>query len=302
MIKGGQDVLDTDFTLSAQAGEALSANDAVYIGSDGKAYKTKGDDMTKINFKGFVRENTSSGAIAYIVHGRQATGFTGLTAGSLYYMSATAGAISTTPSTFKKAIGEAIGTTVIKIIDVPYTRIVKFTSSGTWTKYQGLKEADIIAVGGGGGGGRWSSSNNNNQAAGGGGAGYAEKFAVASELGSTETITVGSGGAGQTGAPAAGDGTASSFGSLVVAQGGGGADQLTPGAGNPGTTGDILRKGTSGEFWTASSSYGGAGIMGRGGRSPYSPYGDGGMGGEDVGAATDGEAGQNGIVIVIEKY
>jgi len=302
MIKNGLTLDQSNFLLAVEAGENLTAGNAVYIGSDGKAYKTKADDMTKVDFKGFVRETVSTGVTAYIVHSLHADGFTSLTAGAIYYLSTTAGEITTTATNFKKAVGVAIGTTIIKIIDVPYTRIVKFTSSGTWTKYAGLKEAEIIAIGAGAGGGRWSSSNNDNQAAGGGPGGISIKFVTASDLSSTETITVGTGGNGQTGAPAAGNGGTTSFGSLAIATGGNGADQLVPGSSGIGTTGDVLLQGGHSEPYSSSDSYGGVGILGRGGRNSYSPYGDGGTGGTDSGSATDGNAGQDGIVIVIEKY
>jgi len=116
MIKAGQDIVDSDFIFTVVAGENLTVRDSIYIdASDGKAYKTDADDLNKLVFRGFATETVSSGANALIRHDGQMTGFSGLTIGATYYVSGTAGAITTTrPSNFK-VVGVAMTASVIKI-------------------------------------------------------------------------------------------------------------------------------------------------------------------------------------------
>ena len=83
-----------------------------------------------------------------------------------------------------------------------------FNSSGTWTKPTGYSMARIDIWAGGGGGNR---SGSNNATGSGGGGGYATVTVPISYLGSSVSITVGSGGAGGTtnNAAAASGGTSS---------------------------------------------------------------------------------------------
>lgn len=126
-----------------------------------------------------------------------------------------------------------------------------FTTSGTFTK-----DADdylylVECIGGGGSGGR----HNSQETCGGGGGGYVSKILVAADVTSIVAVTVGAGGASQSGGTSknGADGGASSFGAYLSAAGGKGGD------------------GTNG-----SSGVGGRGGGGEAGGFNYNPDGDGG--------------------------
>lgn len=116
-----------------------------------------------------------------------------------------------------EATGGGGGTTVI---------ITRFTSDGTWTKNPDTKWVQIYGWGGGqgGGSGRKSSTAENRLGGSGGSCGaYASIFADASIFGSSESVTIGVGGAGgasQTAADTDGNdgsyGTPSSIGSVFT--------------------------------------------------------------------------------------
>lgn len=125
------------------------------------------------------------------------------------------------------------------------------TPGSPWSKPSVGTMALIECWGGGGGAGRTASAG----AGGGGGGAYAYKIVPLSQLGATETVTVGAGGTGRTGSAGAGTaGGNSSFGSWVIAYGGaGGANTGTPsittyafstsnatGGGGTGVTGEYI--------------------------------------------------------------
>jgi hypothetical protein len=156
----------------------------------------------------------------------------------------------------------------------PYT-IHTFTGSATFTpSFTGPVE--VLVVAGGGSGGGW-------YYAGGGGAGgviYASSFGVSQGTGIT--VTIGAGGAQQTGNSQPGnDGSASSFGGLSAIGGGGG------GGGYP--TGPAGRDGGSGGGGGRGNSYsGGSGTPGQGNNGGnYNGWAGGGGGA--------GEAGTTGV-------
>lgn len=114
------------------------------------------------------------------------------------------------------------------------TDVQTFTSSGTWTKpsgYPSTAQVRIQAWGGGGGGGGGGTPLGTYTSGGGGGGGYAECYKSLSDLGATETVTIGAGGAagGLVGNGGAGGNT--TFGSVLTAYGG------TGGIGNTGANG-----------------------------------------------------------------
>ncbi|MCK4501014.1 hypothetical protein KAU11_10995, partial [Candidatus Babeliales bacterium] len=177
-----------------------------------------------------------------------------------------------------------------------------FTASGTWTKDAGLKYIIVESVGGGGGGGI---ALDNGGGSGGGGGGYCRELILASSLGATETVTVGTGGATDVA------GVDTTFGAHFTAGGGGaGADETDGGAGGTATGGDVNIPGEIGERSSADTiSYkggnGGASVLGFGGDYGRAGgnYGGGGSGGFTSGSTDDnGGAGAPGIVIVTEYY
>jgi len=108
-----------------------------------------------------------------------------------------------------------------------------FNSSGTWTKPTGDYRFAIVRCWGGGGSG--SKHSNTNGGAGGGGGLFEETMVPFADLASSETVTVGAGGAAQTTANTRGnDGGTSSFGSHLEALGGpgGGRKFVETGYGN----------------------------------------------------------------------
>jgi hypothetical protein len=75
-----------------------------------------------------------------------------------------------------------------------------FTGAGTWTKPNGVKFVYVVCIGAGGGGGSGASASTSGTyisgGAGGGGGAYAQKMFSASDLGTTESVDVGTGGNG----------------------------------------------------------------------------------------------------------
>lgn len=141
--------------------------------------------------------------------------------------------------------------------------IQTFTSSGTWTKPTGAQKILIQAWGGGGSGA------NVDAAGAGGGAGgeFREIWLDASSAGSTETVTIGAGGAAVASHPNNGNaGGNTTFGSLVTAVGGSGGGR----SGNNGIGGN-----GGGPFNTDGAYGSGGGAASTGGNGIYSAGGGG---------------------------
>lgn len=315
--------------VTGTAGEVVAAGEVVYLKDDGKWWLARADQTATIYNVQLGIAQGAGLADASITNGVLRLGSdanqTGLTVGDTIYVSDTPGAIATTAGTNERIIGEAraasniyfdpnvqpngvlkaaqsgggdFGTpsasnkflteesiasnTIFKPIQV-----VPFTSSGTWTKDAGLKYVVVEVVGGGGGGGAVSDEG------GGGAGGYSRKLILASELGATEVVTVGAGGAVDS------SGTASSFGSHCTGNGGGGTNNHNGGGGGSATGGDINFTGNGGEYGVPSGTGGRGGSSFFGGASAQnsgSPQVNSGSGGRG------GVAGASGIVIVTEYY
>jgi hypothetical protein len=121
-------------------GETIAVNDAVYLkAADGYAYKADADaEATCGTFIGFAKDAGNLGASGRIQISGKVTGLSGLTAGSFYYLSGTAGALSATTVGIGVQAGFALSTTelVIQIARSPQ----KFTG--------GLITRDISAANG----------------------------------------------------------------------------------------------------------------------------------------------------------
>lgn len=182
-----------------------------------------------------------------------------------------------------------------------------FTSSGTWNKPAGLRYVIVELVGGGAGGEGDGSESSDFSGDGGGAGGYARKLIPVGDLGASETVTIGAGGASDWGA-----GGASSFGSHCSANGG------TQNVGGTATGGDIniqgqygadgfTDAGPSGNSIGKPAGHGGDSMFGFGGRPNQTNrnatgYGAGGAGGWGGGSFDAGGTGAPGIVIVHEFF
>lgn len=203
------------------------------------------------------------------------------------------------------------------------------TATGTYTPTTGTLYAIVEEAGGGGGGGGVAATGASQFAGAGGGSGAEYAFGVfsAATIGASQSVTIGTGGAGGTaGANTGTNGGTTSFGALMTATGGfgggGGSAQTTgstvlgPSGGSGGTGGLFRCPGGGGGFASVSIS---SNIIngGQGGSSRFSGgagctlntagfaatgYGGGGSGASRTGggAAAAGGAGSPGIVIVTE--
>ena len=116
----------------------------------------------------------------------------------------------------------------------------EFTSSGTWTKPSGVSFVMVECWGAGGGGGsgqRGAAATNRTGGGGGGGGAYTYRLFKASDLGATETVTIGAGGTG--GAARTTDGNSNAgvnggnttFGTKLTSYGGGRSGGSAAGSG-----------------------------------------------------------------------
>jgi hypothetical protein len=114
-VSGGTVVFDQQLISTQTSGEALAINDFIYLKeADAKWYKVDADTTT--TYEGLqtgFNKTTAAGAdvtIQVAISG-PVSGFSGLTAGSKYYASTTAGAITDTAPTNSMFVGWALTTT-----------------------------------------------------------------------------------------------------------------------------------------------------------------------------------------------
>lgn len=129
-VMGATSVIDQSFmAASFTSGEAIAIGAAVYIkAADGKAYNTLGTgDESTYSFTGIaVSAAGASGVLIRVARpGQVATGLSGLTAGSYYFITDVAGVIDVTPGTRFAKIGQALSTTTLRVVEP------KFVAQGT---------------------------------------------------------------------------------------------------------------------------------------------------------------------------
>lgn len=234
--------------------------------------------------------------------------------GQTAYNTGTGWWIGNDGGTPKLSIGDSTGShmtwngTTLEIFGVA-SEVQEFTSSGTWTKPNRGSVAFVQCWGGGGSGGADSGTSGG----GGGGGGYSERLVALSALGSTETVTIGDGGAAVAVENSGNVGGNTTFGSFVTGYGGGGGSHNQGGGGGGGGVTSVGTSvsnspdgggggGIAGGTGAASGSdavggsshFGGAGGAGRGsagvsgkngGESAYGGGGGGGCGGSGVSAS-----------------
>lgn len=112
-LLNGQTIDQTDFFPNYTAGEALALNDAVALNlTDGKVYKASASAWDyRINFIGFALNAAASNGNVVVNNMPMATPNSTLVAGTLYYLSNTQGAVSSTAGTIERRIGRATSTT-----------------------------------------------------------------------------------------------------------------------------------------------------------------------------------------------
>lgn len=314
VVTGGTVNSDRIILGSQTAGETVAAGNIVYFKSSDSRWWLADADLTTtfqnvllgVALGAGTAGNTISGGVQ--IYGK-CDSFTGLTATATYYLSNTAGAVSSSTGTNTVILGQAFSTTGIffnpTVSESQYAiatsagagdagKLVKTNASGlldltftttpivrtylnaaspaTWTKPAGLKYiiAEVQAAGGNGSDVTASDSGKG----GGGGGGYSRKLIAAASLGATETITIGAVGAN------------SSFGSIITSNFGvsGPVNQSAGSAGGTSSGGDVNISGGKGDGGTDEGS-GGSSNGGRGGSSYY------GNGGGSVDGSSAGNAG-----------
>ncbi len=121
LLKGGG--TPTDYVAGRQSSDGSSWSNwanAFFMkvdytfGDYGKLYDTNARFYASSRFAGFARRAYTVGESAYAEKG-MATGFSGLTANTRYFLSNTSGLISTTPGTLSIPVGDSVSTTAMYV-------------------------------------------------------------------------------------------------------------------------------------------------------------------------------------------
>lgn len=136
-MEGNLIASSAQIATTGTAGETLVAGNSIYLkASDGKLYKTDADaDESTYSFLGFVvTGGLVNEQVTYVHPGSIVRDGLSLTPGSFYYLSGTAGAISTVPHSTRSAkVGQAISSTELRVIDPVFIRKGTLSSGGTGT-------------------------------------------------------------------------------------------------------------------------------------------------------------------------
>ena len=110
--------------LSVPAGEAMNAGDIAYVATSGLAFKASAATFSAAlyNYLGVVEKSVFSvGENVRLIVAGVAGGYSGLTIGSYYHLTDTAGAIGLVPGSVYRRVGLAISTTDIYLLPDPPT-------------------------------------------------------------------------------------------------------------------------------------------------------------------------------------
>jgi hypothetical protein len=205
-----------------------------------------------------------------------------------------------------KAIGYSLSGLVTDGTTLQAAKVDVYTANDTWNKPAGAKLVHFHLIGGGAGGGagRRGATSTNRGGGGGGGAGRVTiGYTVAAALGSSVTVTVGSGGTGasdaadDTNGDAGTNGGETSFGSDIIATGGlggGGGTDSAGGAGGATGSNQLQVYGAAGSGLGAGGAGATSGGSGTAGGSPSNMSGAGGGGGGNSISNTNTAGGQGG--------
>jgi hypothetical protein len=170
------------------------------------------------------------------------------------------------------------GGTQDKTLTIATTVVAIFNSNSSWLAPTGVTSIDCLVVAGGGAGGTNGTGNPGRTAGGGGAGGFRNLTSVSVSAGTTYSITVGAGGAGNTDVFLGPPGSSSSIVSVISASGGGG------GSANGGNA-------ASGGSGGGSGSHGSSATGGSGNTGAYSPSEGNRGGNSNTGGAGGGGAG-----------
>jgi hypothetical protein len=142
--------------VTVTAGEALSALEVVYISQGdggktaGRAYLTDADQTYSSSaavLLGLVVSDIASGSTGSVRMGGALGGFSGLTAGSTQYVSATAGALTESAPSNLRIVGQSSNTTTVVLIPVPTIIDAANITTGTLVAARGGTGNSTYAVG-----------------------------------------------------------------------------------------------------------------------------------------------------------
>lgn len=137
------------FVGTLTTAESITVRDAVAIDFDSGIYRIFKADADAANrntsFAGFALQTVSSNAAVDVHAFGPLSGFVGLTVGATYYLSTTAGAITTTPGVGAISVGKALSSTVLFVNAIKEG--LNFPSPVIFIRSHGSSAGDLTANG-----------------------------------------------------------------------------------------------------------------------------------------------------------